>query len=58
MEYSAGRDIVWRSRRQETPALLVKIITDKSLTSQSAITISARSISSRAPKKMPLCSSC
>ena len=30
----AGRDIVWRSRSRKTPALLVKIITDKSLTSQ------------------------
>ncbi len=28
----AGRDIVWRSRAKKTPALLVKIIGDKSLT--------------------------
>ena len=27
----AGRDIVWRSRAKKTPALLVKIIGDKSL---------------------------
>ena len=28
----AGRDIVWRSRSKKTPALLVKVITDKNLT--------------------------
>jgi hypothetical protein len=28
----AGRDIVWRSRSRQTPAMLVKIINDKSLT--------------------------
>ena len=27
-----GRDIVWRSRSKKTPALLVKVITDKNLT--------------------------
>jgi len=30
----AGRDIVWRSRSQKTPALLVKIIQDGKLTAQ------------------------
>jgi putative membrane-bound dehydrogenase-like protein len=29
-----GRDIVWRSRSKKTPALLVKIISDKSLSTQ------------------------
>jgi putative membrane-bound dehydrogenase-like protein len=28
---AAGRDIIWRSRARKTPALLVKIISDKSL---------------------------
>ena len=28
----AGRDIIWRSRSKQTPALLVKIINDKGLT--------------------------
>ena len=31
---AAGRDIIWRSRSKKTPALLVKIISDKSLTDQ------------------------
>jgi hypothetical protein len=30
----AGRDIIWRSRGKKTPALLVKIISDKNLTAQ------------------------
>jgi putative membrane-bound dehydrogenase-like protein len=30
----AGRDIVWRSRSKKTPALLVKIISDKNLTAE------------------------
>jgi len=30
----AGRDIIWRSRGKQTPALLVKIIRDKSLSAQ------------------------
>src|SRR5437667_7507221 len=30
----AGRNIIWRSRGKKTPALLVKIISDKSLSPQ------------------------
>jgi hypothetical protein len=30
----AGRDIIWRSRGKKTPALLVKIISDKNLSAQ------------------------
>ena len=28
--FAAGRDIVWRSRTKKTPALLAKIVADKS----------------------------
>jgi len=52
-KHACGRDIVWRSRSKKTPALLVKIINDKSAGEKERARCSARWISSAARRRTP-----